>query len=74
MQVTRNLGHNGNGQVFVLCYWYDGSVSQDGPFATGEAASAEIFRQEREDREWADAQADAEAARGPEFPYGEFPF
>lgn len=74
MQVARNIGFNGNGQFFVLSRYYDGSVGQDGPFASVAAAAAEISRQEQEDRELDDAQAEAELARGPEFPNGEFPF
>ena len=74
MQVNRNIGFNGNGQFFVISRYSDGSVGEDGPFASGEAAAAEIFRQEREQIEWDDARAEYEAAQGPEFPYGEFPF
>ena len=74
MQVTRTIGFNGLGEFFVISRFWDGSVGQTGPFARGELAVAEIKKQEKEDEEWADAQAEAEMARGPEFPNGEFPF
>lgn len=74
MKTTRKIAANGLGQFFVHTYYYDGSVGEDGPFATGEEAAGEIARQEREDTEGWDARAEYEASRGPEFPRGEFAF
>jgi len=74
MQVTYKIAANGLKQFFVHAHYYDGSVGEHGPFASGEAAAAEIKSMEREEAEWEAAAAEYEAARGPEFPRGEFPF
>lgn len=71
---TYKMAANACGEFFVHMYWYDGSVSEVGPFGSGISAAAEIRRQKEIDRENAEADAAYEASFGPEFPRGEFPF
>ena len=59
MQVTRTIAHNALGQFFAISRFHDGSVDEAGPFASSEAAAAEIAQQEQMDAEIEQAEGQA---------------
>ena len=56
---TRTIAMNGNKEFFVITRFADCSIGEAGPFATGEAAAAEIMAQEKFDAECDDVDSAA---------------